>query len=160
MYGSIIIHTNTPKASFVEIIMDKKLLKMAADVMKELSLTEIKIKDGDTEIEMKREAPAEPPSKNDLVPIAEQAEQHHESDEFVDILSPLIGVFHSAPSDSEPAYVQTGSKVKKGDVLCLVESMKMLNEITSECDGTVTSIFVTDDTLVEYGNPLFRITLD
>ncbi|NLG93138.1 MAG: acetyl-CoA carboxylase, biotin carboxyl carrier protein, partial [Clostridiales bacterium] len=71
--------------------------------------------------------------------------------------SPMVGVFYSAPSpDSEP-YVQVGSKVKKGDTLCIIEAMKLLNEITADRDGEITEICAAAGQVVEYGQTLFRI---
>lgn len=71
--------------------------------------------------------------------------------------SPMVGVFYSAPSpDSEP-YVSVGSSVKKGDVLCLIEAMKLMNEVTAEKSGTVTRVCVENGQVVEYGQPLFII---
>lgn len=77
--------------------------------------------------------------------------------EGTDVLSPTVGVFYAAPSpDSEP-YVKVGSKVKKGDVLCIIEAMKLMNEITAEMDGTVAQVYIGNGQVVEYDQPLFRI---
>ena len=71
--------------------------------------------------------------------------------------SPMVGVFYAAPSpDSEP-YVTAGSTVKKGDVLCLIEAMKLMNEVTAEKSGTITKVCVKNGEVVEYGQPLFEI---
>ena len=72
-----------------------------------------------------------------------------------EVKSPMVGVFYSSPSpDSEP-YVTVGSRVKKGDVLCIIEAMKLMNEITAETDGEITEICVNNGDIVEYGQPLF-----
>lgn len=73
------------------------------------------------------------------------------------IKSPLVGTFYSAASPGEKPYVTVGDKVKKGDVLCIVEAMKIMNEITSEYDGEIVEIMCKDDDIVEYGLPLFKI---
>ena len=71
--------------------------------------------------------------------------------------SPIVGVFYASPSpDSEP-YVQVGSHVKKGDTLCIIEAMKLLNEISAECDGEITEICAASGQVVEYAQVLFRI---
>ena len=71
--------------------------------------------------------------------------------------SPMVGVFYSAPApDSEP-YVSVGSVVKKGDVLCLIEAMKLMNEVTAEKSGMITEICAENGQVVEYGQPLFMI---
>ena len=69
----------------------------------------------------------------------------------------MVGTFYLKPSpDSEP-YVQIGQKVKKGDVLCIIEAMKLMNEIESEFDGEIAEVLLKDGEAVEYGKPLFRI---
>ena len=70
---------------------------------------------------------------------------------------PLVGVFYAAPSPEDAPFVSVGSTVKKGDVLCIVEAMKLMNEIESEYDGIVTKILAQDGEAVEYGQPLFII---
>ncbi len=73
------------------------------------------------------------------------------------IEAPMVGVFYAAPSpDSEP-YVSVGSTVKKGDVVCIIEAMKLMNEVTAEKSGVVTEICVENGQVVEYGQPLFLI---
>lgn len=73
------------------------------------------------------------------------------------IKSPIIGTFYASAAPGKPAFVSVGSKVKKGGVVCIVESMKLMNEITSEFDGTVAEIYVNDSQSVEYDQPLFRL---
>ncbi len=71
--------------------------------------------------------------------------------------SPFVGTFYRAPSPESPPFVDVGTKVKKGQTLCIVEAMKLMNEIEAEVDGTVAEIFVQNATPVEYGEPLFRV---
>ena len=73
------------------------------------------------------------------------------------VSSPFVGTFYRAPSPDSPPFVEVGAKVKKGQTLCIVEAMKLMNEIESEADGTVAEIFVQNATPVEFGEPLFRI---
>jgi acetyl-CoA carboxylase biotin carboxyl carrier protein len=73
------------------------------------------------------------------------------------VSSPFVGTFYRAPSPDSPPFVEVGTKVKKGQTLCIVEAMKLMNEIESETDGTVAEIFVQNATPVEFGEPLFRI---
>lgn len=73
------------------------------------------------------------------------------------VKSPMVGTFYSKPSPNADAYVSVGDNVKKGDVLCIIEAMKLMNEIESEFDGEVVEILVKDGEAVEYGKPLFRI---
>lgn len=71
--------------------------------------------------------------------------------------SPMIGVFYAAPSPDKDPYVTVGTKVNKGDVLCLIEAMKLMNEVTAEQSGEITAVCVENGQVVEYGQPLFRI---
>lgn len=73
------------------------------------------------------------------------------------VKSPMVGTFYSKPSPNSESYVKVGQKVKKGDVLCIIEAMKLMNEIESEFDGEVVEILVKDEESVEYGKPLFVI---
>ena len=73
------------------------------------------------------------------------------------VKSPMIGTFYSKPSPTSENYVEVGSTVKKGTVLCIIEAMKLMNEIESEYDGKIEEIFVKDGEAVDYGKPLFRI---
>lgn len=73
------------------------------------------------------------------------------------IKSPMVGTFYAKPSPDSDAYVTIGQKVKKGDVLCIIEAMKLMNEIESEFDGEIVEILVKDEETVEYGKPLFII---
>ncbi len=72
--------------------------------------------------------------------------------------SPMVGTFYLKPSPNAEPYVKVGQKVKKGDVLCIIEAMKLMNEIESEYDGIIEEILVKDSESVEYGKPLFRIS--
>ena len=72
--------------------------------------------------------------------------------------SPMVGTFYLKPSPNAEPYVKVGQNVKKGDVLCIIEAMKLMNEIESEYDGVVEEILVKDAECVEYGKPLFRIS--
>ena len=69
----------------------------------------------------------------------------------------MVGTFYSSPSPDKGAFVKVGDNVKKGDVLCIVEAMKIMNEITSDVDGSVAEILVNNEDMVEYNQPLFRI---
>jgi len=73
------------------------------------------------------------------------------------IKSPMVGTFYSKPTPTADTFVKVGSRVKKGDILCIIEAMKLMNEIEAECDGEVVEIYVKDEELVDYGKPLFRI---
>ncbi len=76
---------------------------------------------------------------------------------LVTVKSPIVGTFYEAPSPGAPAFVKTGDSVKPGDVLCIIESMKLMNEIEAEIAGTVVTKFVNNAQAVEYGEALFAI---
>lgn len=87
-----------------------------------------------------------------------KAQEEKIEDENLKIIkSPLVGTYYCSSSPGEDAYVTVGDKVKKGDVLCIVEAMKIMNEITSEYDGEIVEIMCKDDDIVEFGLPLFKI---
>lgn len=137
--------------------MDKKIMKLAADAMRDLNLTEISIKDGDTELFMKREYPsAKEPA---VLPGAEAPKSvaSEGGEYYVEIRSPMIGIFHAARNPEEMPLVHEGKTVYKGEVLCVIEAMKMITEVKCETNGIVESVYVTDGRLVEYGQPLFKI---
>lgn len=92
------------------------------------------------------------------VPARENVQQTQE--ETLDgnvVKSPLVGTFYNAPSPDAEPYVKEGDTVKKGQVLAIVEAMKLMNEIESEFDGTVEKVLVSNEDVVEYGQPLFVI---
>lgn len=74
-----------------------------------------------------------------------------------DLLSPMPGTFYSSPTPDDPPFVTVGSKVAKGQTLCIIEAMKIMNEIESEIDGTVSEIFIENSDPIEYNQPLFKI---
>lgn len=73
------------------------------------------------------------------------------------ITSPMIGTFYAKPSPESAPYVEIGTNVKKGDTVCIIEAMKLMNEIESEFDGKIVEVLVKDGEMVEYGKPLFRV---
>ncbi|MFL0270201.1 acetyl-CoA carboxylase biotin carboxyl carrier protein [Candidatus Clostridium radicumherbarum] len=73
------------------------------------------------------------------------------------VSSPIVGTFYASPSPDSESYVTVGSKVKKGQVLCIIEAMKLMNEIESEVDGEIIEVLAEKEQMVEYGQPLFRI---
>ena len=76
---------------------------------------------------------------------------------LVEVTSPMVGTFYRAPAPDAPAYVQVGSRVGTGDTLCIIEAMKLMNELEAEMSGTIAEILVENAEPVEYGQPLFRI---
>jgi acetyl-CoA carboxylase biotin carboxyl carrier protein len=75
----------------------------------------------------------------------------------VDVTSPFVGTFYRSPSPDTPSFVEVGSVVRSGQTLCIIEAMKLMNEIDAECSGTVTEVFAQNGKSVEFGQKLFRI---
>ena len=78
-------------------------------------------------------------------------------DGLIEVTSPIVGVFYSAPSPDSAPFVRIGDKVRKGDVLCIIEAMKLLNEIAAETDGEIADICVKNGDIAEYGQTLFKL---
>lgn len=91
------------------------------------------------------------------MPADDTGDGSEEDDDSILIKSPLVGTFYDAPASESKPFVKIGDRVKKGQVLAIVEAMKMMNEIESVCDGTVSEILVSNGSPVEYGQPLFKI---
>ncbi len=96
-------------------------------------------------------------AENISEPITIIPETKQEVKEGNIVASPIVGTFYSSSSPSKPAYVKVGDKVKEGDVLCIIEAMKVMNEITSPYNGEIVEILIDNEDMVEYNQPLFRI---
>lgn len=88
---------------------------------------------------------------------SDKAAQTDDNSKYITIKSPMIGTFYRRPSPDKPLFVEVGSKVKKGDVICIIEAMKLFNEIESEVSGTVVKVLVDNSSPVEFDQPLFLI---
>ena len=141
-------------------------VKTLAEIVTSYGLTSLEINDGETSVKISKEAPGSQPTgqpKFTAPPDAvanigtKTGEQSFNFNRLVDVRSPLVGVFYAAPSlDAEP-FVSIGSKVKKGDVLCVIESMKLMNEIVAEQDGEIADICVQNGDIAEFGQVLFKM---
>ena len=89
--------------------------------------------------------------------VTNEAPENNNQAEGKIVTSPMVGTFYLKPSPNSKPYVEIGKQVKKGDVLCIIEAMKLMNEIECEEEGTIAEILVKDGEPVEYGKPLFRI---
>ena len=90
-------------------------------------------------------------------PMALPTDHSPPSGDVVDVTSPFVGSFYRSPSPDAPPFVEVGSVVRSGQTLCIIEAMKLMNEIEAECAGTVTDVFAQNGKSVEYGQKLFRI---
>lgn len=98
---------------------------------------------------------AAPAASGSVQPAA--AETKTEEVKGKKMLSPMVGTFYAQPAPEKPAYVKVGDHVKKGQTLCIIEAMKLMNEIESEFDGEIVEILVKSEDMVEFGQPLFII---
>lgn len=148
--------------------MDVKKIESLAKLMKETGLTGLELVEEGQQLRLERQvevvaAPVAAPAPAAPVPAtgAEALGVTHEEPAPVKegtlVLAPTVGVFYSAPSPDARPFVEVGDQVKKGDTLCIIEAMKLMNEIPAEVDGTVAEICVGNGQVVEFNQPLFRI---
>ncbi|NLC16856.1 MAG: acetyl-CoA carboxylase biotin carboxyl carrier protein [Clostridiales bacterium] len=142
--------------------MELKKIKELAKILKEYDLNVIDISEGDSKIRLEKSAncaPQETPQPAVVVPpvTEDSAPQEVDFNEIKEIKSPMVGVFYQAPSPDSPPYVKIGDKIKKGDVLCIIEAMKLMNEIVAEFDGEIVDICAKNGEIVEYGQTLFKV---
>ena len=132
-------------------------IRKYGQVMAELGLTGLEIKTRDCEVRLERNhsgGPAAVPVQSKAVEAAPEAPAGKDT---VPVTSPMVGVFYRAPAENAEPYVKVGDRVQKGTVLCLIEAMKMMNEITAECDGVIEEVCAENAQVVDFGRELFRI---
>lgn len=144
--------------------MNYEDIKKLIDDMGNSKLTEISIDFPDgTKIGMKKEVKVVEKVQEKNIQHIEQKEVNEivetetQEDNCQIVKSPMVGTFYLKPDPNSNPYVEIGKKVKKGDILCIIEAMKLMNEIECEFDGEITEILVKDGEMVEYGKPLFKI---
>lgn len=146
--------------------IDIETVEKLADIVSSRELSEITVTDGDKSVTIKgKKCPPPPPVMPMSVPMGVNApvvptaptEDKPEAVSGNIVKSPIVGTFYAAPSPDKPAFVKVGDKVKKGDVIMIIESMKLMNEIQSDFDGVVDKILVSDGQAVEYDQPIMII---
>ena len=158
--------------------MDLKLVKNLLDLISESDVNEVSIEEGDFKIKVKKQSelpaanlqyqmPAQPQaSPQPQTQPAQQTQAQQEASGKAGgesqpdgevVKSPIVGTFYEAPSPDSDAFVKVGDKVSTGDTLCIIEAMKIMNEIDAEFSGTVEKIIVDDGQPVEFDQPLFII---
>lgn len=148
--------------------MDLEKIEGLVKIIENSSLTEFIYKEGDLKITMSKldnppvvaaGMPAMPalPAGAPAAPAAEVKAAVEEEDEPLFITSPIVGTFYSAPAPDAPAFVKVGDQVKNGQTVCILEAMKLMNEIQSEFDCEIEAVLVSNEQKVEYGQPLFRV---
>lgn len=140
--------------------MDVKSIENLAKLMKENGLTSLELSQEGISLKLERRGepdPAQAPALTASPFVTAPVEPEPAPKKGSLVLSPTVGVFYAASSPESQPFVEVGSKVRKGDTLCIIEAMKLMNEIPSEVDGTVVEVCVGNGQIVEYNQPLFRI---
>ena len=143
--------------------MDLEKIEGIVKIIEESSLNEFTYKDKDVKITMSKLD--HPPVVAAGVPVAAPAsaavntsvEAAEEEDDTLFITSPIVGTFYSAAAPDVPAFVKVGDQVKAGQTVCILEAMKLMNEIQSDYDCEIEAVLVSNEQKVEYGQPLFRV---
>ena len=133
-----------------------------AEIMQDWGLQRLTVTENGATVCLEKDAAAAPasvpaaPAEPVLQKAAAEPETagHHD---IISIKSPMVGVFYAAPAENADPFVTAGTDVKEGDTVCIIEAMKLMNEVRSECSGTVEEICVANGQVVEYGTELFRI---
>ena len=152
--------------------MNLEEIKSLIDMLEGTDITELDIEDEDHNIKIKKgvhykENQPNPPRP---VPTSESVESHELSEQEVEkekstqvdenieeITAPMVGTFYRAPAPDADSFVKVGDKIQEGDTLCIIEAMKLMNEIEAEISGEIKDILVEDSEPVEYGQPLFVV---
>ena len=138
-------------------------IKALVTILEGSSLNYMEISEGDFHLKLGKNVPAATAVETvspveAAVPVkSEVAETPSAPVGGTPVPSPMVGVFYAAPSPEAEAFVTVGQTVKKGQVLCIIEAMKLMNEITAEEDGVISAVCITNGHVVEYGTELFRI---
>jgi acetyl-CoA carboxylase biotin carboxyl carrier protein len=141
--------------------MELEDLKGLIELLKETDITELLVEKDGTKVKIKREkifSSVEIPSHK--APSLQETilkETEDETQRLITVTSPIVGTFYRSPSPDAPVFIEVGVRIKKGQVLCIIEAMKLMNEIESETDGIVVKALVENGQPVEYGEPLFLI---
>lgn len=150
--------------------MNIKEIKELIDLVEKSQLVELELEKSGVRIKIVkgRPNPVLPhPASVEAVPLALSPSREKPSQQTgngkpgeVTVVAPVVGTFYRSSSPEASSYVEVGSHVKKGQVLCVIEAMKLMNEIEAECDGIISAILVENSLSVEYGQPLFLINPD
>ena len=137
--------------------MDISLIKKLIRLLQDNNLGELTVEEGDLKISIKQQglAKSNSPSVQTSAPVESASSSQMISG--TTIKAPMIGTFYRSAGPDKEAFVKVGQKIKKGEVLCIIEAMKLFNEIQSEISGTVTKVLVDNGQAVEYDQPLFIV---
>ena len=150
--------------------MDLRKIKKLIELLEESGIAEIEVKEGEESIKLSRASQVQqpiistqtydvPPAREPVIqtPAKQEDVKPDQTTDGDTIDSPMVGTFYRAASPDSKAFVEKGQKVNKGDTVCILEAMKMMNQVTAEQAGTIVEILVEDSEPVEFGQPLFII---
>ncbi len=137
--------------------MKESDIRKYAQLMKELELTGLEITEDNQVVRLERSVSPSAAAAEPAACPAPPAPGAPETDVCHSVTSPIVGLFYAAPAENAEPYVSLGDRVKKGQTLCIVEAMKLMNEITADDDGVIDKICAANGQMVEYGTELFRI---
>ncbi|CAM3412907.1 acetyl-CoA carboxylase biotin carboxyl carrier protein [Nosocomiicoccus ampullae] len=142
--------------------MNLEYIDQLIEKMDKASLTELSYKDKVIDISLKREPKittqvAQPVSKTEVTPVEKETISDTEVPEGKTIKAPMVGTFYQSPSPEADPYIQVGDKIENDTIVCILEAMKLFNEIEAEVSGEIVDILVEDGEMVEYNQPLFRV---
>ena len=150
-------------------IFDLRRVRRLVELMKEHDLSEIDIREGDTRIQLRRggepvvtvaapRAAAAPVAAATTAAAHAEAEQRRADDAFIAVIkSPIVGTFYAAPNPESPPFAKVGDHVGPETAVCIVEAMKVFNQIPAEVSGKITAVLVENGQPVEFGQPLFKV---
>lgn len=133
-------------------------IRKYAELMRELGLTGLEITGDSGKVRLERTAAVQPKEAVYSALAEDAAPPAAKNADYISVRSPMVGVFYAAPAENAEPYISIGESVKKGQTLCVVEAMKLMNEIEAEEDGIISEICVANGQIVEYGTELFRMT--
>ncbi len=141
--------------------MEMEEIKELVNLLKDTDITELTIEKDGLKVRIRREKFLAPIEIKEVQKVQEpqkiELPKEEETKRLITVTSPIVGTFYRASSPDAPPFVEVGARVRKGQPLCIIEAMKLMNEIESEVDGIVVKILVENGQPVEYGEPLFLI---
>ncbi|HIZ82630.1 MAG TPA: acetyl-CoA carboxylase biotin carboxyl carrier protein [Candidatus Mediterraneibacter pullistercoris] len=135
--------------------MDLKKIEKLVEIVEKSSMLEFSIQEGDLKIRMSRRGSADTPGEPVMTVRTETPAEETVEENY--IISPIVGTFYSAPSPDAKPFVKVGDVVKAGQTVCILEAMKLMNEIESDYDCEIEAVLVSNEQKVEYGQPLFKV---
>ena len=132
--------------------MKESDIRKYAGLMRELGLTGLEITEDNKVVRLERNV-----AESAAEPAAVSLPAEELSADYISVKSPMVGVFYASPAENAEPFVSLGDRVEKGETLCIIEAMKLMNEICAEEEGIVAEICVTSGQVVEYGTELFRL---